>query len=1668
MTLGIETRPDARTGPDVPGLFAEQAARTPLATAVADGTRSLTYAETDERANRLAHRLRGFGVGPETAVALCLPRSAELVVAMLAVAKSGGSFVLLDPQYPVARLRQMTRAADAVVVVTTESAAVTDGPVIYLDRQEDLAAIAARPATAPEIEIHGDNAAYTVFTSGSTGTPKGVVNTHRGLANRLLAAVRVHDLGAGDRLLQATRVGFDPAIFQLLVMLVAGGTVVIAPDGTEQDPAALAALLTDEKITALELVPSMLRILLDEPAAAGIGTLRWLTSAGEALHSDLGERALEILGTELWNVYGPAECAIGVTEHRFRKGQTPGAVPLGGPLDNTRLVLLDADGEPVGTGETGEIHVGGSGLARAYLGAASLTAERFVPDATGEPGARLYRTGDLARLLSHGDIEFVGRVDNQVKLGGVRVEPEEIETVLASHPLVRAAAVIPLADGAGNVRLVASVVPDGGEPSPATLRAYLRAKLPESYIPSVFQVVGELPLTANGKIDRAALVVATDIRRAPHRDPRTPFEHLVVQAWSEVLGIDRIGLDDDFFQLGGYSLLLIRVAAKLRALSGRRVPVRQLFTASTPAQQARLIDDGEAETGGIKPVPRTGHLPLSFAQQQLWILDQLNPASPEYTMPIAIRLDGSADRKTVTAVLRDLAARHEVLRTCYPMVDGQPVQEIVDGQDIDLTVVRARPHEQPAAVAAHFARGFDLRRGPVWRALLAEGDGQGPLLVITVHHIACDGWSVVTLRREFDELWAAHTQGREPNLPALAVQYADFAAWQRERERGGALDEQLAYWRTQLADLPRLDLPTDRPHPPVRDPRGAAFSFTVPAGVTRSVLEIGKKRGATPYMTLLAGYVALLARYSGQADIPVGTPVAGRLRDEVSGVVGCFLNTVVLRCDAAGDPSFTGLLDGVRETALAAQAAQEVPFDKLVSELLPDRDLSRNPLAQVLFDLHDSGVTAATEDPSETWMLLDAWRGSKADLNLTVEILPNGTCSAVLEYSTALFDAVTVHRLAEHYVQLLGSIAADSGARLSDLELLTRRERNTVITAWNDRVASRPPVAIPELFAAQAARTPDAVALVAGDERMTYAELDERANRLAGRLHELGIGPETVVGVCLDRGMDLVVSFLGVWKAGAAYVPLDPGFPPDRLSYVVGDAGAKYVLTHRAHTAAVEDADGVTLLVLDDPGQRQLLDAQPPRRPDRTDLDSLAYVMYTSGSTGRPKGVLVDHRGLQNYLMWTIEGYAGAGTGGTPLFSSTAYDMVVPDLYTALVMGQPVHLLPPDFEATELGRLLVEAGPFTFIKLTPGHLDLLCDQLSPDEAANIAGMLAVGADSFPAAVLERWLDLAGPHGPRMLNEYGPTEISVANSTYPITGTERGEVVPIGRPIPNTTMYVLDENGHPSPLGVPGELYVGGAGVARGYLNMASLTARSFVPDPFAIAPGSRLYRTGDRAKLRADGHVEFLGRNDDQIKLRGYRIEPAEIVTVLTTVPEVRDALVLVEGTGVTKRLVAYVAPISDAELDLDKLAAHCASILPAHQVPSSFVLIDRIPLNANGKVDRAALPKPPDAGSVHTGPRDELEEYLADTWTELLSLESEVDVKRNFFHLGGNSILAAKLIARIEAGFAVTVPLRAVFEHPTIAEIAQLIERKIRDEIAELSDAEIRSLTTSDQEGGV
>ncbi|HEY0637111.1 MAG TPA: amino acid adenylation domain-containing protein [Pseudonocardiaceae bacterium] len=1649
----------------LPDLGARRAAATPDAVAVASAGRRQTYAQLRAHADRVTGQLVDAGVRRGDVVGVCVPRGLELVAVLLGVWRSGAAFLPLDPEQPPARWGRLLTAAGARAVLTdaTRVDALREAaPPACAVLDLDAAPTTSGLANGPQVALHPDDAAYVMFTSGSTGRPKGVVITHGGIANRVRWTVTEQGMGTRDRVLAKTRFGFDAAVLEWFAPLVAGGTVVVAPPGAERDPAALVALTAETRTTMLQLVPSVLRAMLDEPGWSGLTALRQLWLAGEPLDFALLRRLRDKLpGVTVWNTYGPTECSIDVTAFPVTPEVTgTGPVPIGGPLHDTRVLVLDRAGRPVPVGVAGELCVGGAGLARGYLGEPAMTAERFVPDPTGT-GTRLYRTGDLVRWRRSADgprLEFVGRADDQLKINGVRVEPAEVQAAIAEHPKVRQVFVTGHAPADGPKRLVAYLVSD--DPEPATLaermRRFLSARLPEAMIPSVFVPLGSLPRDANGKVDRAALPAPETVDRAAgFRPAETEAERLVTAVWAELLEIEdpaTIGVHDDFFALGGHSMMLGRLAARLGERSGTPVAVRDLFAGITVAAQAALLEAPAARPAAppVTRAERAPRMPLSFGQRRLWFLDQLRPGSAEYLTPLFARVPAGTDPERVREALTALVARHEALRTHYELADGEPWQVVAEPAPAELRVVDA-PDDVAAVIGEELSTGFDLATGPVWRALLVRPAGEDAVLVLNLHHIASDGWSNALLEREFHALLA----GRGDELAEPAVQYADYAAWQHEWLTDELVERQLGYWRERLDGAPMLELPTDRARPPLRDAAGGMVAFTVPPELAGRVLAAGRRRGASPFVTLLAVYAALLSRHSGQHDFTIGTPVAGRVRPELDGVVGVFINTLVLRCDLTGDPEFGELLHRLRGTALGALDNQDLPFERLVDELQSERDLSRTALYGALFDLHEDEHTGHL--PGER--LGEAALTVRQDLGLVVRRQADGSLLGMIEYASALFDRATIERMAGHYTRLLEAVAGDPDVRLSRMELLGEAERRQLLVEWNDTATERPAGLFLDAFARSVAANPDAPAAISAEERCTYAELDARANRLAHRLIALGAGPDRVVGICLDRGVELIVAMLGVLKAGAAYVPLDPEHPRERWRYALADTAAGIVVTQPRYAEALTELAAIPQVLL----TGTPLTGQPDTAPAvRIDPLSLAYVMYTSGSTGRPKGVLISHEGLIHYLWWTVEGYAAFGEGGAPLFSSVAFDMVVPNIYTPLMTGQPVHLLPQEFGIADLGALLVERGPFSFIKLTPGHTELLAHQLTAEQAGGLAAMLAIGADALPGRVADRIRELAGP-GTRLLNEYGPTEITVANSTFPITGPSDREVVPIGRPVPNTTMYVVDALLRPLPVGVVGELVIGGVTVARGYNNLPERTAERFVPDPFGT-PGTRMYRTGDLARVLPDGNVEFLGRADDQIKIRGYRIEPGEVQTVLADHPSVHEALVLaVDVAPGDKRLVAYVVPVEPAEPpSSDLLAKHCRELLPEPMVPQFFVLIDRIPLNENGKVHRRALPRPDVSGALDAPvpPSTPTEERVAELWAELLGAEpSAIGVHHNFFQLGGHSILAVRLNARIREDFDVALPLRAIFERPTVAQLAEAVEEEIRREIDAMTDDELAGL---------
>jgi amino acid adenylation domain-containing protein len=1658
----------------LPALVAAQAAATPSAIAVVDAVAELTYAELDFRAGQVAAYLREMVGGRDRMVGVCLPRGVDLAVALLGVWKAGLGYVPLAPEQPKERLAWVLADTGAELVLTKQALAgmIRAAGTVPVSLDADWAEISAAVSAAP-VDIDPDACAYVVHTSGSTGRPKGVVITHAGITNRVRWTVRSHVLGPGDRVLHKTSVTFDAACWEVFAPLVSGATVVMADPGAERDPARLVGLVAEHGITVLQVVPSVLRSLVDEPGWNGCTELRLVFSAGEPLHADLCQRLLDRVKVDIWNTYGPTECAIDVTAHRFDPAHEPGPVPIGRPIDNIRLLVLGPDGHPVPIGVPGELHVGGVGLARGYVNRPELTAEKFVPDPYGPPGARLYRTGDIVRWRVTGVLEYLHRADDQVKVNGVRVEPGEVEAALMAHPDVTTAAVRPFTDSAGATRLAAYLL-ERDMPQTEHLRRFLRDRLPEAMVPSVFLTLPAFPALPSGKIDRSALPAAQlggESSRPAHRAASTVAERIVTEVWAELLGVTRVGLDDDFFQLGGSSLLATKLAGRLTAVTGADVPLPELFAAVTPAQQAELVA-ARHEAAPVRPVSRDHPLPLSFGQRRQWFLDRMQPGSVEWLAPLAIRLPARYGRVVVRQALDALVARHEVLRTRYPMQDGEPVQIADVDRPVELRVVAARDEQEIAAkFGEQFQRGFDLEHGHLVRAMLVLTGDEHNELLITMHHIACDGWSTVVLSEELRELCEAFLTGREPDLPELTLHYADFAVWQREQLTDAALERELAYWRGALDGVAPLELPADRPRPAHRDPAGALVPFTIPAPLADEVLALGRRHSATPFMTMLAAYGVLLSRYSGQDDFTVGTPVAGRTRPEVDRMVGFFLNSLVLRCDLAGEPEFTRLLARVRDVCRKGFAHQRVPFERLVDELAPDRDPARTPLFQVDFDLHEEGFTGVAADDDAMDMFLRTWQVAKSDLSLFLRRRADGAMTGAFGYATALFDHETVTRFAGNFVRLLEAIVATGGtAPVSGIGFIGPEERQLVLRDWSRDVRPHVTRRVHELFEDRVAQSPDTIAVVYEDRRMTYAELNARANQIAHRLRDLGAGPETLVAVCMHRGLDLVATLLGVLKSGAAYVPLDPSVPAERLRYILEDSGVGTVVLDTGRPELFTGFSRLTAVVLDEG-----LGDWPVTNPrSGGGTDDLCYVIYTSGSTGRPKGTGVTHGNVVRLFTVTEQQFGFDENDVWTLFHSYAFDFSVWELWGALLYGGRLIVVPylvtrsPD----EFLDLLVEQR-VTVLNQTPSAFRGLVALAGDPRAKRLALRWVVfGGEKLEPAELNPWADQLGLDTPELVNMYGITETTVHVTAHRIRAEDLrpGTGSQVGHPLDDLRICLLDKHGNLVPIGAAGEIHVGGAGVTRGYLNRSALTAQRFVPDPFGDDVGARLYRSGDLARRRNDGSLEFLGRADDQVKIRGFRIELGEIGAVLAEHEAVRDAVVLTfTHTPGDVRLVAYWTPVAGMSGDhTEALFEHCGNRLPDYMVPAAFVELDRFPLTGNGKLDRAGLPAPAAArpDRDHVEPRNALEEIFVEILTELLGVRPGVHT--GLFSIGGNSVTAVQLAARIYEELGISLPVRVVFERPTVAQLVAEVEQRMRSELEGLSDEELMTSLARQGEPGI
>ncbi|WP_225835905.1 non-ribosomal peptide synthetase [Streptomyces sp. NK08204] len=1647
LTEWSGTAPAADTGVEagamVHRLVEECAALRPETTAVLSARGELTYRELNERANRLARHLRSRGAGPGAAVAVCLERGPEQITALLAVLKSGAAYVPLDPEHPADRLAYMVTDARAALVVTdsARAARLPEEPGRFLT-DRDWPSLADLPAHDPEPAAAPGDLAYVIYTSGSTGRPKGVEIEHRSLAGLVRWTTDTFGAAPGRRVALLAGVGFDAAAWELWPALATGATVCVPDETVRLTPALLQRWLTERRVTGTFVSTPMLEALaaLDwsEPTS-----LEYVLTGGDALRLPAGL----CLPFRVVNNYGPTESTVVTTSAEVVPGTA--VPPIGRPVRGTFVYVVDRHGRPVPTGVPGELLVGGAGLARGYRGRPGQTAQRFVTaDVDGTP-RRVYRTGDRVRWLADGQLEFLGRLDDQVKLRGHRIEPGEIEAVLLAGPDVAAATVVVREDAPGDKRLVAYVVPsaDGTVRSEA-LRGRLRRELPDFMVPSAFVTLERLPLTPNGKVDRRALPVPEPRASAAGGPaPRTETERVIAAVWSQVLGTEVTGVDDNFFELGGHSLLATQVTSRLRDALGVEVPVRDLFAAPTvaglAAAVAELAADGTAGAERIAAADRTGGpLPLSFAQQRLWFLDQLEPGSAEYAVPFALRLSGALDTAALDAAVTRLVARHEILRTRFLAgEDGEPAQVVDPPAPVRAAVHDLRHIADPGErqeeaqrfARAEAARPFDLAAGPLLRVHLVRLADDEAHLLLTVHHIACDGWSEPVMARELREGYRAATTGTLPEERKLPVQYADFSVWQRQRLTGDVLEGQLAYWRERLAGVEPLELPTDRRRPAGRPRGGDTVTFEVSAAVATGLRKAARSGAASLYMVLLAAFQVLLAKYGRQDDVTVGSPVAGRNRAETEDLIGFFVNTLVLRTDLSGDPAFTELLDRVKDTALGAYDHQDLPFERLVEELAPDRDPSRNPLFQTMFvlqntpDQHGWSLPGLDVEPF-TVTLPDA----KFDLTLMMSEHPDGGLRGALEYRTDLFERDTVARLADHLGTLLETVAREPGARLSRLCLLTAEERRRTVVEWNDTATAFPDTAtLHGLFEEWAARQPDTVAVEGPQGTLTYGELNARANRIAHHLRtRYGVRPDMPVAVCLERGPDLVTAVLGVLKAGVPYVPMDPDYPAERLAYMVRDTATPVVLTGSAHTGRLPS--DVPLLLLDE--DTATLAGEPDTDPPPVAAPHhLAYLIYTSGSTGRPKGVQVEHRSVVNLVHWTAREYGLEPGQRIALLAGVGFDAAAWELWLGLTRGATCCV------TTET------------VRLTPHLLrDWLCEQGVHATFLSTPMLEALAALPWPA---DSTLDYVLTGGDRLrmpprarlpfrvVNNYGPTETTIIVTS---TVVEPGDAVPpIGRPIPNVLTFVVDQHGRPVPVGVPGELLVGGVPVARGYRGRPELTEERFTAYE-AEGLSTRVYRTGDLVRWRPDGQLEFLRRIDNQVKIRGNRIELGEIEATLLTRPGIAEVSVVVrEDTPGDKRLVAYLVPTgADAPSTAD-LHAHLKRFLPDYMIPAAFVTLERLPLTANGKVDRAALPAPdhqrPELGTEYTAPRNSVERAVTTVWQELLGIE-RVGVHDNFFQLGGHSLLATQVASRLRKALRVDVPVRAVFDAPTPAQLAQVI----------------------------
>ncbi len=1669
-------------------LFEQQVELTPQAIAVKLENEFFTYQELNNRANQLAHYLQSLGVKADSLVGIFVERSLDMIIGILGILKAGGAYVPLDINYPKERITYILEDTQLSILLTQsqllEQLPAFQGITICLD--QDWSTIAKQSTVSPLVEVDQHNLAYIIYTSGSTGQPKGVMIEHRSVVNYILTTIREYGITSEDQILQFSSICFDASVEEIFVSLLSGATLVLRTEEMLRSSEYFWQCCQKWQLTVLgiptaywhqlasELTPDTLPIL---------SKIKLIVIGGEAIQPAKVQQWQTVTGqysplSRLLNAYGPTEATIAATFSEFTS-PTITNIPIGRPISNTQVYILDACLQPVPVGVAGELHIGGMGLARGYFNRPELTQEKFIPNSFekdevipptplnkgGNEPSKLYKTGDLCRYLPDGKIEYLGRIDNQVKIRGFRIELGEIETVLSQHNAVKTAVVIAQEDETNQKRLVAYIIPqkeiisapkEKNSLNVTELRQFLKAKLPEYMIPSAFVILESLPLTPNGKIDHRALPAPEFQSQEQYIAPRNPIEEILSSIWAKVLKVAQVGIHDNFFELGGHSLLATQLISRIREAFQVEMPLRELFVAPTIAelsQEIKRLSEGEQPTElPILPRDKTAELPLSFAQTRLWFLAEFESNSSFYNIPLALRLEGNLNSEILIQSLEEICDRHEALRTNFITVDGIPTQ-VIQTRTWTVTVVDLQHLSGSEKVIAsqelaqnQAIQPFDLAGEPLIRITLLVLSETEHLLLVCMHHIVSDGWSMEVFLQELTALYNAYIQGLSSPLNPLSIQYGDFTLWQRQWLQGEVLQQQLDYWQKQLAGAPALlSLPTDRPRPNQQSFAGGHLPFSLSWELTEKLTQLTQEQGVTLFMTLLTAYAVLLYRYTEQEDILIGTPIANRNRSELEGLIGFFVNTLVLRIDLSGKPNFNQLLGRVREMAMDAYAHQDLPFEMLVEVLQPERDLSHAPLFQVDFLLQNSPpspleLTGLTATPLTT-------ENDTAKFDLTLGMENTGAeLKGVWEYNTDLFDRSTIERLTGNFITLLEALVVNPQQPIFQLPLLTEVEAKELLKDWNATEKAYPfHQCIHQLFEEQAARTPAAVAVVFEGQELTYQELNIQANQLAHYLQSLGVNSEVLVGIYLERSLLVIVGLLAVLKAGGAYIPLDPDYPQQRLTYMAEDAQISLLLTQESllDSLPVED---VGVIVLDK--LAEILTVQSPENPlSEVVPENLLCLLYTSGSTGKPKGVMLTHAALVNH-SWGISEVFGLTESDRVLqFASFGFDVAAEEIFPTWLKGGTVVLRPGQMFATLTDFAdFIEQESLTVLNITPAYWHEWAIAVSQSLATVPSSLrvVAVGGDAVLPETVNIWRQMVGKRV-QCINVYGPTEASVTAIVHDLLDyqSEKINSVLIGRPIANTKAYILDQNLQPVPIGVKGELHLCGVRLARGYLNRPELTAEKFINNPFAHSPFNRLYKTGDLARYLPDGNIECFGRIDNQVKIRGFRIELGEIEAVINQNIDVQTSCVIIrEDTPGDKYLVAYIVAHYERIPMISELRQFLSSKLPLYMVPQAFVFLESLPLTTNRKVDRRALPAPDKIGNrrdQYVAPRNGIEEMLVQIWTEILKIE-QVGIYDNFFEIGGHSLLATQLVSRIRSLFKIELPLRSLFGAATVAELAHLI----------------------------